>query len=284
MTPPSGQPAADHATAQSNAGLCCPQCAYNLTGLTENRCPECGTQFDPDDLRRILDGAPMPVPGWDDHSHPSFAVCFLRTCRMTWFHPAEFGRRFPWSHDAGAALRFWLTTRGAATLVMGTGVLAGKEIWSRRADWPLAFLIPVLTAATAAVCSLLCEIAINLLLGLLVKPKLKPRPVRTLPNSVMASSSWWGFVGFYSSFLLLTAVVLALDLSAQLGPLNPKLQTQERLVAALEVGPLLWWSWALGSGIAARAVPGLGVFVVRCLIPIIGAASFCLGRFVCCRP
>ncbi len=28
----------------------CPKCGYNLTGLTENRCPECGTAFDPVDL------------------------------------------------------------------------------------------------------------------------------------------------------------------------------------------------------------------------------------------
>jgi predicted amidophosphoribosyltransferase len=25
----------------------CRRCAYNLTGLSEPRCPECGTSFDP---------------------------------------------------------------------------------------------------------------------------------------------------------------------------------------------------------------------------------------------
>ena len=32
--------------------LYCPKCAYNLAALPENRCPECGETFDPDDLRR----------------------------------------------------------------------------------------------------------------------------------------------------------------------------------------------------------------------------------------
>lgn len=30
----------------------CPTCGYNLTGLTENRCPECGRQFELKQLRR----------------------------------------------------------------------------------------------------------------------------------------------------------------------------------------------------------------------------------------
>ena len=34
-----------------DSGLRCPECQYNLTGLTESRCPECGTVFDWQDVR-----------------------------------------------------------------------------------------------------------------------------------------------------------------------------------------------------------------------------------------
>jgi hypothetical protein len=30
---------------QSDTGLKCPKCGYNLTAVTSNRCPECGEQF-----------------------------------------------------------------------------------------------------------------------------------------------------------------------------------------------------------------------------------------------
>lgn len=33
--------------------LHCPSCDYNLTGLPENRCPECGKEFDPAKLRKL---------------------------------------------------------------------------------------------------------------------------------------------------------------------------------------------------------------------------------------
>jgi DNA-directed RNA polymerase subunit RPC12/RpoP len=33
-----------------NAGVACPTCGYNLTGLSESRCPECGSRFTLDEL------------------------------------------------------------------------------------------------------------------------------------------------------------------------------------------------------------------------------------------
>jgi hypothetical protein len=36
--------------ASGKSAVACPKCGYNMTGLTESRCPECGTKFTLDEL------------------------------------------------------------------------------------------------------------------------------------------------------------------------------------------------------------------------------------------
>ena len=46
----------DHSETSTSAdltGLRCPKCDYDLTGLTQNCCPECGSRFDPCVLRSV---------------------------------------------------------------------------------------------------------------------------------------------------------------------------------------------------------------------------------------
>jgi len=45
----------------SKSAVTCPTCGYNLTGLSEARCPECGTRFTLDELLALQGGADKDI-------------------------------------------------------------------------------------------------------------------------------------------------------------------------------------------------------------------------------
>lgn len=84
-TPASGE------AAPTDSGLRCPVCEYNLTGLSEPRCPECGTGFTWDDVRLAAANRPTivfeQVRGWRK------APAFFATWAMVLLAPWIFARQ-----------------------------------------------------------------------------------------------------------------------------------------------------------------------------------------------
>ncbi len=263
-----------------DSGLRCPQCGYNLTGLTVNRCPECSREFDPEELRQLLT-RPPPIPGWDDRGDSNILVAFLRVCLLTWCHPVQFARQFPWNYNRRSVARFgWLTRVAAvglylaitATLYMASGVF--QEHLRIGAGNVLSFvkvvLIPIVLATLLG--SLSCEAALSAMLGSIV-------PAKT-------GSSWWGFVRFHSSFLILSGAISGLLFNMWLFETRPfelgrPLEWVPWPAAAIN---LAWWWCCLGTGVVIRSSPGAGQLVVILLIPIVGIGAIvmgvCLG--LCC--
>ncbi|MCH7872501.1 MAG: zf-TFIIB domain-containing protein [Planctomycetes bacterium] len=75
-----------HQPSPEDAGLHCPGCHYNLTGLSEDRCPECGRDFDRAELRRLKHGPSWigfeSAAGW--RRVPAFGLTWLTVMFAPW--------------------------------------------------------------------------------------------------------------------------------------------------------------------------------------------------------
>jgi hypothetical protein len=62
----------------------CEKCGYNLRGLTQRICPECGAEFKP----HVHSGSQLP---WKQREAIGFLDAYWRTVKLVLFHPRRFG-------------------------------------------------------------------------------------------------------------------------------------------------------------------------------------------------
>lgn len=122
--------------------LRCPECNYNLTGLTQSRCPECGSTFDWDEVRQARDRAPRiafeRARGWRK------AGAFFATWATVLLTPWIFARQITVCFSVRNALFF-----GALCFLPVTAryVADGSGDWETYFPWVLTAVFYVLIQA-----------------------------------------------------------------------------------------------------------------------------------------
>ncbi len=98
----------------------CHECGYNLRGLVEPVCSECGRPFDPADIRSYRE-TPRPTPWWqnDRSQRVGFVVAGLAVFLM----PATC-MQFEWSSACCVTILIYPLVMGTASYLLLRGVLA----------------------------------------------------------------------------------------------------------------------------------------------------------------
>jgi hypothetical protein len=237
----------------ADAGLRCPKCDYNLTGLAEDRCPECGEAFNREQLRMLAEGKPGPIPGWDNVSDPIRA--FIGTCLRTWFAPVTLGRTFPAVHDRHSLSAFKLAAF-CVTVCEGLFVyfgLVGKSPY--RDVWVMLPLI------------------ISVFLGLMCCERWARGVLELCFGRCIGSDRnvdvWAGLAGLHRSFLLISAVVI---------PISSTIPPGDMLVLASSA-LVLWWSTSLTIAAVSRGHSWVRAVPAVFLLWISAVAAAFVGAF-----
>lgn len=251
-------------------GLKCPACEYDLTGLSECRCPECGTSFNPVELRAVMENSRLP--GWSDRKNVGVVRAYAAVCCYTWFRPWKFGKEFPAIHNVREVTRFWIAVRIVflvECLLMTAGwLMQYPSVSSCLWNWILQSLSGFLVAVLGSVMAEICVFAILTI-------AVFPRHRLAEPADRYHAVSWYALVVMFGTFMPLVfgaMVVFRIVFDWMHWPRND-------LWLLFMAAGSAWWALALIAAAFTQSRPGKGRILAAGIILLIPASFLCLHLF-----
>lgn len=244
------------ASGATDSELSCPTCDYNLTGLTENRCPECGEAFDPEQVRRLCSTHVQPATPWDT---PGGFRGFWQTWLLALTQPKGLAANFPRRHSHGRAAAYARICYASALLpCFVVTVVFGDEV-------PIG-VSAMLAAATAFGA---CEILNPMLLAWIVDPtcaKERHHFWRGLVQYTSSHAVLSGFLGACALFLFISDALEPIPCVVSLGAFSV----------------FSWWAFCLISIVVRRSRPGVRRALGCVVVLAVGLSAILLGLLVFC--
>ncbi len=242
-------------------GLFCPNCEYDLTGLTEPRCPECGEPFDNEELihwgrLQQQTDAPLLIDG------TTGPPAILRIFRDSLFHPVRLARQISPAAGIDMATGYSLATRVVAGAILF--LFGAMAVGPSPGDIGIAVLVmPMMVCGV----SVGCEIPLALVLSKTLEPRMVPARRRY--------RFWRTLCQLYSGHLVITCLLTgfwALFLSLSFDSAVDERDVM-MIFAPLCVACSVWWWINLGIAVAVRGGTSSPRYVVILLIPVIALAG-----------
>ncbi len=238
----------------------CPHCDYNLSGLPEDRCPECGEAFD---RRKLI--AWMTAPDQPPLLSMRADEGMLKLLKFCLFRPSRLGRELAVNCNKGMMLTFEAATKMLASFI----AIAAVAVISEGNGGIIAFVVGVSVASMA----MLSEMLLAGLLRWWVTP--------TPPISRKSRYRLWRNVTrCFGVFLPITAGLVALGLvlagmTSEATGLSGEwtgFAILTSVFGGLALSFFLWWH-NLTRAILARSMPSLGRILVILAIPAVGVGA-----------
>lgn len=227
----------DNSPPADTTGLYCLNCDYDLTGLSEHRCPECGESFDRELLHKIAAGEPLPATPYEiEHTLRSF----WKTWWLALSNRAKLADEFPPVHDKGNAVLYTLLCFYIAALMNVVAFVYMIFVFDGRVSpEPLIIL-----SVAVFLWSWLFETLVAGGLALLVPPRRVRRKFRF----------WRGLAHYTSGYTWLSSLWLAFS-SVAIILWDDEIWMPLMLCGL--IGIVIWWASAFWIMAARR---GEGVF------------------------
>ncbi|GJM26507.1 MAG: hypothetical protein DHS20C16_29220 [Phycisphaerae bacterium] len=252
-------------------GLRCPDCDYNLTGLTDEVCPECGEGFSRQQLLDELAGVVAPIPIWSRRDQIGFLSAFGLTVITILFTPVAFARSFPKNADPREAALFsrWCLAI-AAVIAIAPYLVEGIE----------EAIISIVAVAAVVIGVLTCELTIAGVIFAALPRSEKSGTPDAYSQSLAVIRMTRAFL-IMSALFICVARVYGLRASELIYPGNTHLYTGFLIIVGY------WWLCITCMSYALRKTMTC-VVLSAILVPIIVAFScfmgfvvfFLLGNFV----
>jgi hypothetical protein len=240
---------ADSQPAAIDIDLPCPSCDYNLRGLAEDRCPECGRHFDRQRLIKWetewgVDLVFTRNPGAYLHNSLMHAALFA---------PSRVGRELAPGVDPEQTWRHGWQMRlvGIGELLVFAPMIGGR--W----DW-MPLVLCLFVSPAIVLTTLMCEGLTSEVFSRLVEPVRCP---------VLRTGGFWrSLCQCFSAHFPVTCVAVAVA--------GVRFET---FVLPVALVCLAWWWACLGRAVLARSVPSPGRIVALLFVPVIAGLAVLVG-------